>query len=148
MAYVLAHNLGFGIMINYGLNPGLFSHSSSFFGWKSALNWLEKIRLIIWIIINLKIWRLLDVQASLSETSPFLSAQMVVICSFFSVFTVLGMYYFGLHTDWISSSVFGFTILLRRCMISTLQSPIKIKKGLLNIVKCVRLKWSKLAGCK
>ena len=47
LAYVLAHNLGFGIMINYGLNPGLFSHSSIFFGWKSASTWLEKIKIII-----------------------------------------------------------------------------------------------------
>ena len=38
---------------------------------------------------------LLDVQANLAETSPFLSAQMVLMSTFFQMFIVLGMYIFG-----------------------------------------------------
>ena len=34
-------------------------------------NWLENVWLIVWIFFIHKIWRLLDVQASLPETSPF-----------------------------------------------------------------------------
>ena len=37
---------------------------------------------------------LLDVQANLPETSPFLSAQMASVSTFFQLFVVLGMYNF------------------------------------------------------
>ena len=37
---------------------------------------------------------LLDVQANLPETSPFLSAQMTLVSTFFQMFIVLGMYNF------------------------------------------------------
>ena len=34
-------------------------------------------------------------KANLSETSPFLSAQMALLSTFFQVYIVLGMYNFG-----------------------------------------------------
>ena len=40
---------------------------------------------------------LLEMQAILPETSPFLFAQMVVLSSFFQMFIVLGMYNFGCY---------------------------------------------------
>ena len=46
------------------------------------------------ILFNIAI--LLYVQASLPETSPFLSAQMAFMSTFFQVFIVLGMYNFEL----------------------------------------------------
>jgi hypothetical protein len=36
----------------------------------------------------------LDVQAKLPKTSPFLSAQMALVSTFFQMFIVLGMYNF------------------------------------------------------
>ena len=38
---------------------------------------------------------LLEIQAILPETSPFLSAQMAVLSNFFQMFIVLGVYNFG-----------------------------------------------------
>jgi hypothetical protein len=38
---------------------------------------------------------LLEIQAILPETSPFLSAQMAVLSGFFQMFIVLGMYNFA-----------------------------------------------------
>ena len=38
---------------------------------------------------------LLDVQANLPETSPYLSAQMALVSTFFQMFIVLGMYNFA-----------------------------------------------------
>jgi hypothetical protein len=42
---------------------------------------------------------LLEIQAILPETSPFLSAQMAVLSSFFQVFIVLGMYNFAWNVN-------------------------------------------------
>ena len=48
------------------------------------------------ILFNISV--LLDVQAYLPETSPFFSAQMALVSTFFQMFIVLGMYNFDLHT--------------------------------------------------
>ena len=42
---------------------------------------------------------LLDVQAYLPETSPFFSAQMALVSTFFQMFIVLGMYNFALKWE-------------------------------------------------
>ena len=42
---------------------------------------------------------LLDVHANLPETSPFLSAQMALVSTFFQMFIVLGMYNFGMDLN-------------------------------------------------
>ena len=45
------------------------------------------------ILFNISV--LLDIQANLPETSPFLSAQMALVSTLFQMFIVLGMYNFG-----------------------------------------------------
>ena len=40
---------------------------------------------------------LLEIQAILPETTPFLSVQMAVLSSFFQMLIVLGMYNFDAH---------------------------------------------------
>ena len=74
-------------ILDHGLNDGLLFSFLMFFVWKKTiLNLLEnsglKCRFLFFIIISV----LLDVQANLPETIPFLSTQM---------FIVLGMYNFG-----------------------------------------------------
>ena len=56
------------------------------------LNNSEKKILDCHIVSDLRI--LLEIQGVLPETSPFLSAQMAVLSSFFQMFIVLGMYNF------------------------------------------------------
>ena len=79
-------------ILNRGLNHGLYLSLFKFFGWK-YVEWIQdkKIRL-------LNIFRpqvcFFEVQAILPETSPFLSAQMAVLSSFFQMFIVLRMYNF------------------------------------------------------
>ena len=45
------------------------------------------------ILFNISV--LLDVQANLPETSPFFSAQMALMSTFFQMYIVLWMYNFG-----------------------------------------------------
>ena len=86
----------------------------------STFNW--KFRIEIQNAIFFSDFRsLLDVQSNLPETSPFLSAQMAVLSSSFSVFTVLGTYNLYVQTEvwpliwckysyiwiWISKALFG-----------------------------------------
>ena len=59
-----------------------------------------KKKLDCYIVSDLRF--LLEIQAILSETSPFLSAQMAVLSSFFQMFIVLGMYNFGFDYDLIT----------------------------------------------
>ena len=42
---------------------------------------------------------LLDIQTNLPDTSPFLSAKMTLVSTFFQMFIVLGMYNFALCLD-------------------------------------------------
>ena len=83
-------------IINHGLNHGLFLSLFKFLGCKIILNLFEtsvlKSRLIYCLRFQVV---LLDVEANLPETSPFLSAQMALLSTFFQVFIVLGMYNFG-----------------------------------------------------
>ena len=64
-------------MLNHGLNHGLFLSLFKF---------------------------LFEIQAILPETSPFLSAQMAVLSSFFQMFIVLGMYNFALGAKLLPNS--------------------------------------------
>ena len=52
-------------------------------------------KLYCYIVSDLRF--LLEIQAILPETSPFLSAQMAVLSSFFQMFIVLGMHNFDLR---------------------------------------------------
>ena len=58
----------------------------------SKLNKFRIKKLNCYIVSDLRF--LLEIQAILPETSPFLSAQMAVLSSFFQLFIVLGMYNF------------------------------------------------------
>ena len=58
----------------------------------SKLNRFRIKKLDCYIVSDLRF--LLEIQAILPETSPFLSAQMAVLSSFFQMFIVLGMYNF------------------------------------------------------
>ena len=82
-------------MLNNGLNHGLFLSLFKFF-WMKIHSKLKKFRikkkLDCYIVSDLRF--LLEIQAILPETSPFLSAQMAVLSSFFQMFIVLGMYNF------------------------------------------------------
>jgi hypothetical protein len=59
----------------------------------SKLNKFSIKKLDCYVVSDLRF--LLEIQAILLETSPFLSAQMAVMSSFFQMFIVLGMYNFG-----------------------------------------------------
>ena len=49
------------------------------------------------ILFNISV--LLDVQDNLPETSPFLTAKMALVSTFFQMFMVLGMYNFGVQIN-------------------------------------------------
>ena len=79
---------------------GYFIRFSIFFGWKYILNRINsefKKKIDCYIVSDLRflLKKVKIQQAILLETSPFLSAQMAVLSSFFQVFRVLGMYNFG-----------------------------------------------------
>ena len=71
-------------MLNHGINHGLFLSLFKFFQDK---------KLDCYIVSDLRF--LLEIQAILPETCPFLFAQMAVLSSFFQMFIVLGMYNFA-----------------------------------------------------
>ena len=77
------------------LNHGLLLSLFKFFEWENILNWLEnsglKSRFLFCLIFQVFCY----VQANLPETSPFLSAQMALVSTFFQMFIVLGMYNYG-----------------------------------------------------
>ena len=61
---------------------------------------------------------LLDVQANLPETSPFLSAKIALVSTFFQMLIVLGMYNFGLHAIAMPKPglfLLGFTMVKLQC---------------------------------
>jgi hypothetical protein len=63
---------------------GYYFHFSIFLGEKTF-----EINFRIPVLFNIS--GLLDVQANLPETSPFLSAQMALVSTFFQMFIVLGL---------------------------------------------------------
>jgi hypothetical protein len=82
-------------MLNHGLNHGLFLSLVKFFLTKIHSKF-NKFR-----VKKLDLRFLLEIQAILPETSPFLSAQMAVLSSFFQMFIVLGMYNFEMRVDFL-----------------------------------------------
>jgi hypothetical protein len=76
-------------VLNHGLNHGLLL---SLFKILDESTFRIK-KLDFYIVSNLRFF--LEIQAILPETSPFLSAQMAVLSSFFQIFIVLGMYNFA-----------------------------------------------------
>ena len=90
----LAHTIDFvcSRILNHGLNLGLLF--SLWVKKQSKLIWKFRVKISILILLDISV--LLDVQANLPETSPFLSAQMTLVGSFFQMFIALGMYNFGI----------------------------------------------------
>ena len=78
--------------LNHGLNHGLFLSLFKFF-WMKIHSKLNKFRIKNRLLYCFRF--LLEIQAILPKTSPFLSAQIAVLSSFFQMFIVLGMYNFG-----------------------------------------------------
>ena len=58
-------------ILKHGLNHGLLFPLVKFFGWKNHFRLTWKFRIKIWILILFNISILPDVQANLSDTSPF-----------------------------------------------------------------------------
>ena len=83
-------------VLDHNLNHGLFLSLFKFCWLNSKLN-LRKLGSNSGLQYCLRFQVLLDLY--LSEASPFLSAQLAVLSSFFQVFVVLGMYNFDKPTN-------------------------------------------------
>ena len=90
-------------MLNHGLNHGLFLWEAISFTFQvfwvkihSKLNEFRILKYQIAILFPISGFYLKYIQAILPETSPFSTAQMAVLSSFFLMFIVLGMYNFAM----------------------------------------------------
>ena len=93
-------------ILDHGLNHGLLFSLFKFLGGKNILNKLETSGLksrFVFCLCNISV--LLDVRANLSETSPFLSAQMVLKSTFFQMFVELGIYKLVLTKKYFTTNI-------------------------------------------